>query len=473
MALQWNTRQLMLPKSTGESVIPTPVEFHFLSRRELYDSTIVTADRHHSSAGEWAVYGDHHWYSLAVISRPVYALPQELCLSFDCFSKRETVGNSISDGPPIDEVALEFGTLLSLLVREPLLPLGVRRIGGKPIKLDRYGQVYRPRPAQPIPPKGVNSIELHTILCGLSNVEEKDANAVLAASRLYHAALSLAGYDVSTAYFSLVSAIECLAGHHFIEKSFNFDDVQKFKGDGKIIEQISAVISNYDLLDNLKQALLKEEHFVWQKFRSFIEEFLAEEFWQQPDELHPGGYGVPAIEKTKLRRFLRQIYEARSAFAHSGAPFPAHVEIGTSDRVSIKAMMQGFGLIGSNRFVPPYIWFERLTHFVLCEYLLRVIAPELAQGRARRAREKTKLLEVIAGLPQRTRDDLERLTRWTAKFVGFAVIGPMASNREWASCCVKWFVVVTGIELSARSWFFPTSGAAASSSWPLRSARAG
>src|SRR6516165_10695193 len=38
---------------------------------------------------------------------------------------------------------------------------------------------------------------------------------------------------------------------------------------------------------------------------------------------------------------------------------------------------------------------------------------------------------------------------------------------------VKWFVVVTGTELSARSWFFPTSGAPASSSWPLRSARAG
>jgi hypothetical protein len=433
MALQWNTRQLMLSKSTGESVSPTPVEFHFLSRRELYDNMIVTADRHHSSAGEWVVYGDHHWYSLSVVTRPVYALPQELCLSFDCFSKTETIGNSTSFGPPIDEVALEFGALLSLLVREPLLPLGTRRNDGKPVKFDTYGQVYRPPPAQQIPPKGVNSIELCTILRGLSNADDKSSTAILAAAKLYHAALSLSGYDVSTAYFSLVSAIECLSGHHFSGKPFDFDDVEKFKGAGGVIDKISALIPNRGLIDELKRLMLKEEHFVWQKFRSFIEEFLPEEFWEEPDELHPDGYGMPAIERKKLRQVLREAYEARSKFAHRGAPFPPHVEIGVSNRVSVKAVMQGMTLTGSTRFVPPFVWFERLTHFVLREYLLRVIAPELAQDRARRAREKAKLLEVIAELPQQARDDLERLTSWTVKFVGFAVIGPMATNREWAS----------------------------------------
>ena len=125
MALIWNTRQLISSASRSEPSRPTPVEFHFLSHRELYDSTIVTVDRHHSSAGEWVVRGDHH------STRPVYVLPQELCLSFDCFSKTEEIGNSKRSGPPIDDVALEFGALLSLLVREPLAPLGTRRIDGK------------------------------------------------------------------------------------------------------------------------------------------------------------------------------------------------------------------------------------------------------------------------------------------------------------------------------------------------------
>jgi hypothetical protein len=165
-------------------------------RISLSFSQILTA-----GAVEWAILGDHDWYSVAVITRPVYAIPQELCLSFDCFSKRETVGVSVIDGPPIDDVALEFGALLSLLVREPLLPLGTRRIGGKPLKLSSYSHVYRPLPSQPIPPKGINSIELRTILCGLSDAGENDSTAILAAARLYHAALSLSAYDVSMAYF--------------------------------------------------------------------------------------------------------------------------------------------------------------------------------------------------------------------------------------------------------------------------------
>jgi hypothetical protein len=411
--------------------LQSPVEFYFLSRRELYDSTILTADRHHSSAGEWVVHGDLHWYSVAVITRPVYAIPQELCLSFDCFSRSETIGNGTIVGPPIDEVSIEFGTLLSLLAREPILPLGARRIDGKPVKLDHgYGHVFRPPPAERIP-KRINSIELRAILCGLANAQEKDANAILAASRLYYAALSISAYDVSTAYFSLVSAIECLSGHHLENRSFNFDNVEQFKKVGEVIGQVSPLISNGDLIESLKREMLHAEHFVWQRFRDFIEEFLPDNFWQT-DELHPNGYSMPAIEKSNVRRFLREIYDARSAFAHTGAPFPSHVEIGISDRVSSRAAMQGMALIGSTRFVPAFVWFERLTHSVFREYLFRVIAPELAEGRAAQTREKARLVEVIKGLPEGPRESLERLTRWTAKFVGLAIIGPMAPNREWA-----------------------------------------
>jgi len=374
MALAWNTRQLILSGSTGSGA--TPVEFHFLSRRELYDSTIISADRHHSSAGEWAVHGDHHWYSVAVVTRPVYLLPQELCLSFGCFSRTETFKIGSSSGPPIDDVALEFGSLLSLLVREPLVPLGTRRIDGKPFNFGTYREVYRPPPPHPIPAKGVNSDELRTILYGLANSDEKDSTAILAAAKLYHAALSLSGYDVSTAYFLLVSAIESLAGHHLKDESYDFDEVEKFKKAGAVIEQISALMPDEGLIENLKAAILEEEFFVWQKFRRFIEQFLPEEFWVQTDELHADGYGAPPIEKQALRRFLGKVYGARSEFAHAGTPFPAHVELGISDRVRVRASMEAASLIGSTRFVPVFVWFERLTHLVLREYLLRVIAAQ-------------------------------------------------------------------------------------------------
>jgi hypothetical protein len=350
MALVWNTRQLLNSSPTEpKRDAPTPVEFHFLSRRELYDNTIITADRHHSSAGEWVIFGDHRWYSVSVVTRPTYALPQELCLSFDCFTKEERIGTSTSVGPPIDEVALEFGALLSLLVREPLFPIGTRRISGKPFKFEnRYGQVFRPPPAEALRPKGVNSTDLRRILCGLASADEKNSSAILAASSLYHAALSLSAYDISTAYFLLVSAVECLSGHHLKEKRFAFADVEKFKKAGALITQIESQIGDHSLTDDLKCAILREEHFVWQKFRDFIEEFLPEEFWLH-DELFPEGYATPAIEKAALRHFLGEAYKARSAFAHSGVPFPAHVELGISDRVGWRTMMEGLALKESAR----------------------------------------------------------------------------------------------------------------------------
>jgi hypothetical protein len=39
---------------------------------------------------------------------------------------------------------------------------------------------------------------------------------------------------------------------------------------------------------------------------------------------------------------------------------------------------------------------------------------------------------VIKALCDRERQSLERLTRWTARFVDAAIIGPKAPNREWA-----------------------------------------
>ena len=369
MALAWNTRQLIAASSSWVAGRHTPIEFHFLSRRELYDCTFVTADRHHSSAGEWALHGDHHWYTMAVITRPVDAIPQELCLYFDCFDRTETFRSGSSDGPPIDDVALEFGTLVTLFAREPLLPLGTRRMDGKPFNLGDYTHVSRSAPSRPIPPMGLSSIDMRSILCGLSNGEENNADAILGAARLYHAALSLSPYDTSTAYFLLVSAIECLSGHHLRDKTFDFDRVEKFKKVGTVIERISPSISDSSLIERLKCEMLSAEHFVWQKFRDFIEDFLPDAFWQQKDELHPDGLDalMSAINKATLRRFLRETYDARSAFAHSGKPFPAHVEIGISDRVSLKAMFEGMDLVDKSRFVPVFVWFESLTHFVLRE----------------------------------------------------------------------------------------------------------
>lgn len=434
MALVWNTKQLLSNELKERGVTGTPVEYHFLSYRRLYDSSIVTVDKDHSSAGEWVAVGDHHWYTLAVITHPTYALPQELCLSFDCFSRTETMGNATSSGPPIEPVAIELGAIISLLAREPIIPLGVRRVDGKPVKWDNSAaRVLRPISSAPLPEAGINSDELRAMVEGLAQGALENAEAILAAAKLYHAALTLSGYDISTAYFSLVAAIECIAGHHLKDQVFEFDAVEKFKKSGAVIDQISPLIPDSELPRQLKEELLRGEHFIGQKFRAFIDAFLTEDFWL-PDKLYPNGYAMSVIEKSALKKHLREIYDARSKFAHAGRPFPDYVANGVSDRVGTRAMLQTLGLhMQGTAFIPAFLWFERLTHTVLVEYLRRIIAPELGAARSAGQDAKTAVLKTIANLPETARASLKKLLDWSGRFLAYAVMGPMASNREWAT----------------------------------------
>jgi hypothetical protein len=201
----------------------------------LYDKTILTADRYSSSAGEWVIYGDRHFYTVTVTSRPVYALPQELCLAFDCVTQIEegelpTGGTYHNARQPIEEIALDFVALLSVWAREPLVPLGVRRIDDRPItgRPHYVAPPRAPRSADP-PPSGINSSDFCRVLKGMATSTEETVAAAVAASKFYHTALSAIAFDPSGAYVALVSAIECLAGHHYKDMTFNFREVENFE----------------------------------------------------------------------------------------------------------------------------------------------------------------------------------------------------------------------------------------------------
>jgi hypothetical protein len=170
LAIERNTKRLLAAAAGENAGERTPVEYHILSWRELYDKSIITADRHHSSAGEWVLWGDSHFYTVKVITKPYYALPQQLCLSFDCFTENVTKTPSegpsfTTTGPPIDEIASDFITFLSLFAREPLMPIGTRRIGDRPVaNRPHYSPPARPSRSPDLPAAGLNSAELISIL---------------------------------------------------------------------------------------------------------------------------------------------------------------------------------------------------------------------------------------------------------------------------------------------------------------------
>jgi hypothetical protein len=395
-----------------------------LSGRELYDKSIITADRYSSGAAAWALYLPDHFYRVSVVSRPFRQLPQTLCLSFDCIQ-----------GEEIEAVAMEFLSLLSVFAREPIVPLGVRRVANDPIILEpEYRHFVRQTREVHRPPMALDRGTIETILKGIAESEDDDVNAGIAACKFYQAAQSFMEFDRSMAYVSLVSAIECLAGRYYEDEKISFEQVTDFEAFNPIIQELSALPNASHLPDQLKAQLLQKVYRLRQRFVSFIEMHLPDDYWVTTDTDYneQARNFLPTIGRGDLSKRLKAIYDSRSGYVHSGVPFPQYVEVGARDRIPVSVVTDLINLPEQKRPVPPIIWFERVVHVVIVESMRRTFATELAQ-RIREHRERqAALLELITRLPDPAKGSLAKLTRWTTQWLGFAVIGPYAPNREWA-----------------------------------------
>jgi hypothetical protein len=441
MSLAWNIRKHVedtLPEDSSKRV---SVEYHLLSWRELYDKSIITADRYSSGAGEWVIQSSKTFYQVTVLTRPFYIIPQRLCLSFDCFTKEETMnsehGQFISIYQPIDQVALEFSVLLSVFAREPIIPLGIRRVSDKPTHVEPH-EIY-PRGIDrnaPPPPLGINSPEFITILEGFSTATDLQSQAIIGAAKFYHAGLSLVTFDRSVAYTSLVSAIECLAGFHYEHLEFKFEDIQKFQKANKVLPKIEALENGADLVTDLKSELLRAERFLSKKFVSFLVKFTPKDFWTIRDEICDYDYEsvFPALNETNFERCLKLIYEHRSKYLHGGQPFPTYVEFGIRRQIPSDAMGELFAIKGKDKYLPPFSWFERLVHLAIIEFMKCKLAPRLQQEHATLAKEKERLIDLVSNLPENVHDSLKQLTIRTATFLPYAIINPHFPNKEWADC---------------------------------------
>jgi hypothetical protein len=337
-------------------------------------------------------------------------------------------------GPEIEECSVEFMVLLTLFAREPLMPVGLRRQGGRPVvEGPYYAPVSREDRSVSMPARGIDSPEFVKLLGGLSGAEEQTAKAILAAAKFYHAGLSLVGFDPSTAYVCLVSAIECLAGHHYKGLVFEFEAVEKFDGVRKILDDMTTLPEGSTWSATIRDELMRGEHFLRNKFVRFIEEHLRSDFWETPDDSYPWYGSVFAnVTRENLPACLRKIYDGRSRYVHGGWPFPEYVEFGLRARHPVTVGLAPLEIRGKERYLPPIAWFERVAHLVIVEYMRRTCAPELVRFTEERAAERARVVEVARSLSPSARESLDRLVRWTARFVGFAMINPHAPNLEWA-----------------------------------------
>ena len=95
---------------------------------------------------------------------------------------------------------------------------------------------------------------------------------------------------------------------------------------------------------------------------------------------------------------------------HEGRPFPAYIEFGLHDTVSLDVAIASMNVLaeGKDFNVPAFIWFERMAHLVIREYLRRSFAPEIAKARELSATEKPRLQEVIRNLDDKIRESLRK-----------------------------------------------------------------
>ena len=334
---------------------------------------------------------------------------------------------------PYEEVAHDLLVLLSVFAREPLISLGLRREDNEPIagSPDRTYPSVRRRATAP-EACGVNSKEFAAIVRGLANTPEATVNAVISACEFYHVGLSLVDFDPSLAYLSLVSAIECMASHHYEKKTFDFDSLPKFQKAKATIDELAKFKDADALIRKLKEDLVGGEYFLRQKFVLFLTEFVPLSFWDHEDELYRPTPGLTPITREHFSWCLKEIYDARSSFVHSGQPLPQYVAFGLRDREAPQTMGQLMGLHGKPRYLPLMTWFERLCHAAILEFMRRHIAPELAASDNSKREMHERLLKVMAGLPPETKESLVRLVNWTSQFLGAALVNPYARNIEWA-----------------------------------------
>ncbi len=192
-SLAWNTKRLMEKPAGGQKV-----EYHFLSGRRLRDGAVISADPDHSSAGGWVV--SQGPYAVSVLTRPTYALPQRLCLSFTCHT-RKVEASGFSSWPA-------GGRSCVRLCRPPL---GFRPPPGRGARRPsarRSTRHFQPSlrsaatatAVQRPPDCSVKTMEMNAIIDGIGRSEDRERiDAVFAAMRLYYSAIGSAHYDPSVA----------------------------------------------------------------------------------------------------------------------------------------------------------------------------------------------------------------------------------------------------------------------------------
>ena len=319
-------------------------------------------------------------------------LPQKLCLTFKAPDEvKKENGHIHISGIFAHEIAKEFAAFLSLYTRRRVFAEKQLRVDGLPI--EQEGEIYQRSHFQERQRlKEIDPKEIYQLLDNLQSLDRNIANGFLLAMRLYHSAIEMMYVDPEFAYLFLVTALETISS--VVYKDYSPDKEEEFLNsrfpgwkEGLTDEQRTS----------LKEVLLRNENFTFQKLLKFVTENVPEQFWSETQDdakpeyltsiIGPGPDGkgeerisraditiqdFEKIEKEHLKKALRAIYDARSSLVHEGVRFPESIVMGYFRHVPAGVLGEmtsgGFQAKWKPK-IPPLLTFERLVSYSMVEFL--------------------------------------------------------------------------------------------------------
>ncbi len=318
-------------------------------------------------------------------------LPQKLCLTFIVPNEVKVDKQHIHiSGFFPHEIAKEFAAFLSTYTRRRVFADRLMRYGGLP--LEEGGEIYqRANPQERQRLKEIDPAEVYELLNKLSILDRNIANGLIIAMRLYHSAIGMMFSDPEFAYLFFIMALETVSS--IVEEGYEPPDKTAF-----LDARFAGWRANLSEAQKapLMKILIGNEKFISRKISKFVRENVPERFWSETeDDAKPDYpsviYGKSAdgiteervahsditlwesekISRDSLEAVLGAIYSARSKMVHEGIPLPKSIVIGhfRDIPVDIFSQIMPEGDITKRLAIPPLLTFERLTSYLIIEFL--------------------------------------------------------------------------------------------------------
>jgi hypothetical protein len=270
------------------------------------------------------------------------------------------------------------------------------RANGFPIerKVRLYDQEHHQEAQQSIE---IESQEMKQLLKNIAFMDSEVAKGVILSLRLYHSAIMTMYTEPEFSYLFLIMSLEAIAsvvcGYYSLEES---------KVDGYLNSRFGNIISELsDLpeakINRVRKKLLSNEHFTFKKVFQFVNKYCPDKFYSEeiddakPDRLYSviteKGKSIKKeskkiedlekFDKSELKKILRNAYNARSRFVHSGDRIKAMIIVGHYNHypvATLSEIQQAYSeLVGDDinydSYIPPLLTLERLVSYSIVNFI--------------------------------------------------------------------------------------------------------